>query len=190
MKLKQDLGLKPDDIDRIVVKANPFAQSARFKQQQPDNQISAEFSHAHALAMAAFDVPAGPLWYAEEALKSPRYQAFRSRVTVELEPRAANLAEWMEDGQFRRIPGGVEVHAGGKVHAASVDMATGDPWSEETRFTDQALRQKFIGMVCGTNPGSADRKLKAEHIIAAVDRLEEIEDLSELCRKLGTDPKA
>lgn len=186
-KLKQELGLQADEIDRIVVKANPFAQSARFKQQQPDNQISAEFSHAHALAMGAFGVPPGPLWYDEDALKSPKYQAFRSRVTVELEPRAANLAQWMENGQFRRIPGGVEVHARGKVHTASVDMAAGDPWSKDTLFTDEALRQKFIGMVCGTNPGSVERRKKAECIIELVDKLENIKDLAELCDNLGTD---
>lgn len=186
-KLKKDLGLKPEEIDRIVVKANPFAQSPRFKQQQPDNQISAEFSHAHVLAMGAFDVPAGPLWYAEEALKDPKYRAFRERVTVELEPRAANLAEWMEDGQFRRIPGGVEVHARGKVHAASVDMAAGDPWSPDTLFTDAAMREKFIGMVCGRTPGSAERKAKAMRIIDAVESLEGAKDLGELCRALGTE---
>jgi 2-methylcitrate dehydratase PrpD len=186
-KLKQELGLKPDEIDRIVVKANPFAQSARFTQQQPDNQISAEFSHAHALAMGAFDVPPGPLWYAEEALRAPKYQAFRSRVTVELEPRAANLAQWMEGGQFRRIPGGVEVHARGKVHTVSVDMAAGDPWSDETLFTDEALRQKFIGMVCGTEPASSERRARAERVIAAVDRLEGAADLGELCGSLGTE---
>ena len=186
-KLKQELGLQADEIDRILAKANPFAQSARFKQQQPDNQISAEFSHAHALAMGAFGVPPGPLWYDEDALKSPKYQAFRSRVTVELEPRAANLAQWMENGQFRRIPGGVEVHARGKVHTASVDMAAGDPWSKDTLFTDEALRQKFIGMVCGTNPGSVERRKKAECIIELVDKLENIKDLAELCDNLGTD---
>jgi 2-methylcitrate dehydratase PrpD len=187
IKLKKDLGLKPEEIDRIVVKANPFAQSPRFKQQQPDNQISAEFSHAHVLAMGAYDVPAGPLWYAESALQDPKYRAFRDRVTVELEPRAANLAEWMEDGQFRRIPGGVEVHARGKVHAASVDMAAGDPWSPDTLFTDAALEEKFIGMVCGRNPGSSERKARAQRVIDAVDGLEGARDLGELCRALGTE---
>lgn len=188
MKLKRDLDLAPAEIDRIVVKANPFAQSARFKQQQPDNEISAEFSHAHALAMAAHDVPAGPKWYDNTALNSPQYQAFRSRVTVELEPRAANLAQWMEGGQFRRIPGGVEVHARGKVHTASVDMAFGDPWSEETLFTDEALRQKFMGMVA--SDGSAEKKQKAERIIAAVDRLEDSKDLKAFCDMLATEPHA
>mgnify|MGYP001575323815 CR=1 FL=1 len=185
LKLKQELGLAPGEIDRIVVKANPFAQSARFKQQQPDNEISAEFSHAHALAMAAHDVPAGPKWYDDAALKSPQYQAFRSRVTVDLEPRAANLAQWMEGGQFRRIPGGVEVHARGKVHAASVDMAYGDPWSKETLFSDLALQQKFIGMVAST--GSPEKKQQAERIIAAVEGLENLKDLGDLCLALGTE---
>ena len=97
---------------------------------------------------------------------------------------AAALADSLLDP---RIPGGVEVHARGKVHTASVDMASGDPWSKDTLFTDEALRQKFIGMVCGTNPGSVERRKKAERIIESVDRLEQIKDLAELCDKLGTD---
>ncbi|HSV84571.1 MAG TPA: MmgE/PrpD family protein [Ramlibacter sp.] len=178
LRLQREHGFRAEDIERIVVKANPFALSARFKQQQPDNQISAEFSHAHVLAMAAHGVPAGPLWYSESALHDPKYRHFRERVTVELEPRAANLAEWMVDGQFRRIPGGVEVHVGGRVFAGTADMAGGDPWSEETLFTDAALREKFVGMVGG------GRHEAARRVIEAVERLEDAEDLARLCQAM------
>ncbi len=188
LNLKSRLGLKPEEIDKIVVKGSPFAQSYRFKVKQPDNEVNAEFSNAHVLAMAAYDVPAGPLWYVEDALKAKRYHDFRERVSVELEPRSTELVQWMQSGQFRKVPGGVEVHARGSVFSEIVDMAAGDPWSEETRFSDEDLRKKFIGMVCATNLGSAKLKAKAQRIIDCVDRLESLAGVSTLCAELALTP--
>jgi 2-methylcitrate dehydratase PrpD len=174
LSLKDQFALQPDAIDRIIVRANPFAQSQRFKAIQPDDMISAEFSHAHVITMAAFDVPPGPDWYSADALTNARYKDFRGRVSVELDPRAADLAKWIEGGQFRRIPASVEVHTNGSVLHASVDMALGDPWSEETRLSDSAIRKKFIGMV------ASDAMAWAEEFIETIDRLESINDVNSI----------
>ncbi len=185
-RLRDEHHLRPEEIDHVVVRANPMAQSARFKNAQPVREIDAEFSHAHAIAMGAFEIPAGPLWYAPETLSAPHIVAFRERVSVELEPSAANLAQWMEGGQFRRIPGGVDVHARGQVFSSTVELAWGDPWSPETEFTDEALRAKLARMVAGRDPSSTDRVRHADEIVEAVDRLEEIDDLNEFGRLLAT----
>jgi len=185
--LKAKHQLRPDEITRIVVKGAPFAQSYRFKVTHPENEVNAEFSNAHVLAMMAFDVPAGPMWFTDEALTAPKYRAFRERVTTELEPSAGELVKWMENGQFRRVPGGLEVHARGQVFTEIVQMAAGDPWSTETHFSDAQLEEKFIGMVCGTNPGSAALKKRANAIIDCVNRLETMPKVDELCRNLVLD---
>jgi len=186
IELKREHGLRVEEIDRVVVRANPMAQSARFHNAQPAREIDAEFSHAHVMAMGAFDVPAGPRWYSPEVLSSPEIAAFRQRVTVELEPSAVNLAQWMEGGQFRRIPGGVDVHARGEIFSAAAEMAWGDPWSEKTIFSDEALREKFTRMLAGGGVAPAQRGRQADEIIAAVDHLEEIDDLAEFGRLLAT----
>lgn len=191
MQIKQEEELKPEEIERVVVKANPMAQSARFKLQQPESEINGEFSHAHVIAMGAYDIPGGPRWYVPEVLNAPEIRAFRSRVSVELEPSAANIAQWMEGGQFRRIPGGVEVHARGKVFSRIVEMAWGDPWSEESRFSDEALRDKFMRMVEGsrvdgmTGGAKPARREQAQRIIEAVDNLESLKDVNDFGRLLA-----
>lgn len=167
-----------DDIEKIVVRANPFALSPRFTTIHPSNPIGAEFSHAHVLAVAAYDVPPGPLWHAQETIDAAHIRRFRERVSVTPEPSAANLAQWMQGGQFRRIPSGIDVHVGGDVLRETVDMAWGDPWSAETLFTDEALRAKFRGML-GDNDTTADA------IIACVNQLETLDSLTPLAALLS-----
>jgi 2-methylcitrate dehydratase PrpD len=177
LSLKREHDLKADEIERLIVRANPFALSARFKAQQPDAMIKAEFSHAHIMAMGALDVPPGPSWYSDDTLNAAPVREFRARVTVEPEPRAANLAEWMEGGQFRRLPGGVDIHARGRILSETVDMAYGDPWSNATLFSDDALKRKFDGMVAGTG-------IDAGRVAHIIDRIEDIDDVRDLTRSL------
>jgi 2-methylcitrate dehydratase PrpD len=154
--LVDEHALKPDEIDRVVVRANPFALTSIFREQQPDDALTAEFSHPHALAMAAHGVPAGPAWYVPEALSSSEFRSFRAKVFVEPEPRSANIAEWMGGGQWRGVPGGVDVEARGSRYAATADHALGDPWSDDTRMPDAALIEKFKAMVRGGRSGPGE----------------------------------
>lgn len=145
--LKDKHKLRADEIDRIVVRASPFALSSIFHYKQPTNPLSAEFSHAHCLAVQAFDVPPGPLWHQAETLDNRAISALREKVDIELEPGCANMADFIEGGQWRRIPGGVDVHARGQVFSATTDMARGDPWSEESRMSDADIVAKFRDMI-------------------------------------------
>lgn len=180
LQVEHQLGA--EEIEHITVRANPFAVSARFRTVHPENTISSEFSHAHIMAVAAHRIPPGPLWHQPETIASEPIRAFREKVSVEPEPTAANLADWMHKGQFRRIPAGVDVHARGRVFSRTVDMAWGDPWSEDTRFTDAALQAKFRGMVKGC--GSDERSALATKIIDCVQDIESLPDLSPLAQML------
>jgi 2-methylcitrate dehydratase PrpD len=146
-RLRARHALRPEEIERVVVRANPFALTPIFREQQPRDPLSAEFSHAHAVAAAAHDVPAGPLWYTPKTMNDPRIAAFRQRVTVTAEPTSSNIAEWMKGGQWRGVPGGVDIHARGQVFSATADHAIGDPWSPSTLLTDEPIRHKFNVMV-------------------------------------------
>ncbi|SAK80099.1 MmgE/PrpD family protein [Caballeronia ptereochthonis] len=142
-RLMDEHALAPQEIEHVVVRANPFALTPIFCEQQPGDMLSAEFSHAHALAAAAHRVPAGPLWYAPQTMNDPRIAAFRARVSVAAEPGAANIADWMTGGQWRGVPGGVDIDARGRVFSATADHALGDPWQADTHFSDRALAAKF-----------------------------------------------
>jgi len=156
--------IEPDEIERIVVRANPFALTPIFKEQQPRDALTAEFSHPHAMAMASYRVNPGPDWYAPEALSAPHIRALRARVTVEPEPRSANIAELMDGGQWRAMPGGVDVFARGTLFSETSDYALGDPWREETLLSDQELIDKFK-IMAQTGKEPLDENLRRAELI-------------------------
>ncbi|AET94757.1 hypothetical protein BYI23_D012470 (plasmid) [Burkholderia sp. YI23] len=184
--------LRPDDITRVVVRANPFALTPIFREQQPRDLLSAEFSHAHAVAALAHAVPPGPRWYDAATMNDPRIAAFRERVTVTAEPSSSNIAEWMTGGQWRGVPGGVDIHARGTVFSATADNATGDPWADATRFSDAHIRSKFGVMAgldaAGEGPEALQRAVReVTDVVMALDALpvERLTaSLGELCRSM------
>ena len=168
-RLMQAHELGPADIDRVVVRANPFALTPIFCEQQPRDALTAEFSHPHALAVAAHHVPAGPEWYAPEVLFADEIRSFRAKVFVVPEPRSANIVEWMGGGQWRGVPGGVDIEARGTHYTATADYALGDPWSEETLMSDERLIEKFKVMVSGRRSGAGASEVDGDavaHMIA------------------------
>ncbi|MGF9664194.1 MmgE/PrpD family protein [Arthrobacter crystallopoietes] len=170
-RLIEQHGLKAGEIERIVVRANPLALTQIFRDQQPQDPLTAEFSHAHAMAALAYGIPVGPRWYDEDAMKAPHMAAFRAKVTVEPEPRSSNIAQWMGGGQWRGIPGGVEVYARGTRFAETADYALGDPWSAETRLPGESLIDKFVSMCDddGARSELADRAASCAAAILAAD---------------------
>lgn len=138
---------RPEEIERVIVRANPFALTSIFREQQPGDPLSAEFSHAHAFAAVAYGIPAGPRWYEQHTMRDERIAAFRSRVDVVPEPTSSNIAEWMTGGQWRGVPGGVDIHARGQTFSATADYSLGDPWTPATLFSDEEIYSKFNVMV-------------------------------------------
>ncbi|WAH96312.1 MmgE/PrpD family protein [Arthrobacter sp. MMS18-M83] len=176
-------GLQAEEIERVVVHANPLALTGIFREQQPADPLTAEFSHPHAMAALAHGIPAGPRWYEDEAMTAPHMVDFRGRVRVLPEPSSSNIAEWMGGGQWRGIPGGVEVHARGTVFEATADYALGDPWSEDTRLSNGGLVEKFVRM-CRADSDSHLRE-QAESCAAAILNADSDTGLSPWVRNIG-----
>jgi len=164
--------LDPDEIERLVVRANPFALTSIFREQHPADALGAEFSHAHAMAAVAYGVPAGPRWYDAPTMNDARIAAFRERVTVMAEPTSSNIAEWMTGGQWRGVPGGVDIHARGQVFSATADYSLGDPWTASTLFSDEQIASKFKVMVGLDKAGNSNEhsalKNAAEDVIDVI----------------------
>ncbi len=167
-RLMAEHGLAAQDIDRVVVRANPFALTSIFCEQQPADALSAEFSHPHALAVTAHGVAPGPEWYAPSVLSSAEIRRFRAKVFVEPEPRSANIAEWMGGGQWRGVPGGVDLEVGGERYSATADYALGDPWSAETLMSDAQLVTKFKAMAAEADTDD-DRLDRAVALLQDID---------------------
>lgn len=186
--IRAEHGLKPDEIEKIVVRANPFALTPIFRDQHPEDMLSAEFSHAHAMAVLAHDVPAGPRWYDDATMNDPAIIKFRNRVVVEAEPTSANIGAWITGGQWRGVPGGVDVHARGTVFSGTADMSLGDPWSEPTLYSDAAILAKFHTMI-GLESASVQHlpalREAADRLVGAIETLEIASSVGELVRALS-----
>ncbi|MGE0802424.1 MAG: hypothetical protein AB7G13_24260 [Lautropia sp.] len=81
----------------------------------------------------------------------------------------------MDNGQWRRVPSGVDVYVQGQVFSRTVDLAWGDPWSQETLFTDEQLKAKFRGMLKGLD--ERDHSGLADEIIGMVAEIETLPSL-------------
>lgn len=185
--LRQKHRISAQEIEKVVVRSSPFAQSAKFRARQPLDALSAEFSYPHALAAVAYDIQPGPLWYLPETIHADHIRAFRERVDVELEPSSNRIAESMRGAQWRVVPGGVDIHARGAIFSATVDMAKGDPWSPRTLMSDEAIRSKFRGML-GLDPvdgtGASRIRDAALRVLDAIEQVDRLE-LSRLMQPLG-----
>lgn len=137
-----------EDIDSITVRTMPFALTSIFVDQQPSDILTAQFSHAHAIAAFLQGLPPGPAWYSSEAMTSERSKDLRNRITVEAHPTAMRgMATSMQGPQWRQIPAEVEMKVGGKTLSQGADFAKGDPWSHGSRLSDEQLIEKFLTMV-------------------------------------------
>ncbi|QOZ23919.1 MmgE/PrpD family protein [Bradyrhizobium sp. CCBAU 51753] len=169
-----------DEIEEIVVGVNTAALSDRFLNPEPPNFVARQFSFAHAIAMFLLDVPPGPEWTLERWASDWRARDLRSKVKIVDNPRAATYAQYFVRGQFRQVPTFAEVRFRGKTVQAEVDFAWGDPWSDETRFSDDDIVEKFRSV---TNLPSSI----ADPVIETVMVAELGASLSPVCAALSYD---
>ncbi len=131
--------------------------------------------------MAAFKVPVGPQWQDLENIKDPKIRDFRKKVNLEVDPKAEEIiAEQKGEGFPRRMPISIELVANGRVYHDKRELARGDPWSQETKFSDDDLKGKFM-----MNASNVFNDSKITEVIEKVDCLEEVNDINELMRLLG-----
>ncbi|MBW3632917.1 MAG: MmgE/PrpD family protein [Chloroflexi bacterium] len=170
-------GLEPEAIDRIEVRLPPAATRPYFTNREPTDVVEGSFSVPHCFACLAYGVPVGPRWHADETLRRPDIARFRHRIEVVVDLRAAPaIAEQIVANNggnvYRRCPTSLRVDAGGRSYEASVDYASGDPWSPETAMSDDKLEEKFSRYVSGA--------LGAEWASAALASLRKLETLPDV----------
>ncbi|MHC4049442.1 MmgE/PrpD family protein [Bradyrhizobium sp. 25ACV] len=140
--------LKYDEIDEITVGVNASKLSRRHLNPEPPTFVAREFSFPHSIAMLLLDVPPGAEWGSERWTSDPTARRLRSKVKFINYPRAATSPEYFVRGQFRQMPCSVEVRVRDNTFRSEVDFAWGDPWSDETRFSDGDIVSKFRTVTC------------------------------------------
>lgn len=175
----------PADVDRVVLRTNFRSSAPRFLQQDPPAQIERSFNLPHAAAMVLLGVEPGLRWSDDAYASDPVVASLRTRVEVEIDPETEEYRRWVVDHQIREMPASASVWAAGKEHRAEVRYGLGDPWSQETRLSDEQLADKFRSMVAGLGrDGSTLWDTRVESIIEEVMSLDTAEQLSSLSAML------
>jgi 2-methylcitrate dehydratase PrpD len=173
--------LHPDEIDSITVRANSVLAERGFGC-FPENEVDMLFSVPYLLAVAGVEnFRAGPDWVHTERLDDPRVRALAAKVHLEINPKtSAAIKDQLEsDGVYKRVPTELEVIARGSRFIVNTDFATGDPWTPESRMTDEHLANKFRSM--------CRHRLDPSQIDLAIDKIKTLEnaiDLTEIFHHL------
>jgi len=164
-------GIEADDVDRIIVRGNKNL-ATYFQIYEPDHMIQAEFSVPYVITMALMGEPRTN-WYSEDMIKDPRIRNCQRKVTVEADPAATEkfLESYIACATVEMIM------KDGRRFSKHVDHPRGEP---ENPFTEQDHREKLTWMASylGMRPGQID---ELHHTL---DRLEELDDISQLTRLL------
>ncbi|SDL62895.1 2-methylcitrate dehydratase PrpD [Modicisalibacter muralis] len=101
LEVKQEMGLAADDIEEIVVHVNAFFPTV-VQHPEPANEIEAQFSLPHVLAIAMLEERVIPAGFAMDKIKDPAFADFRTRVkTIVHEEWGWNPHGWVPEIIYR-----------------------------------------------------------------------------------------
>ena len=184
MKMKEENHLSPEDIEKVTIRMGHIGTAPRFGNQSPNGVITCQFNHPHIIAMGAFDIEPGPMWYSPQTIQDRRIIEFRKRVEVQYDPELGKID--LPPGKvIWKLPTSIEVLTKGKVHRASAEYTKGDPWTEETYFTDDELKGKYLILANSVFRGSEKWHEQMNSIIDMVFNAERLKNIAELANSLG-----
>jgi 2-methylcitrate dehydratase PrpD len=144
-------GVKPEEVDEVVIHTGPMAASERFLNPTPLTFASHQFSYAHNCAMLLMGVRPGPDWFDEQLANSPAALALREKVRIERFAGGNDFAKQMIHNQIRVMPGAATIRTSRGEWTLRNDFAQGDPWDSTTKYGAEDVKAKF----CVANPGEA-----------------------------------
>jgi 2-methylcitrate dehydratase PrpD len=184
--------LTPDEIESVRVRVSPVVMNfapigdARYDldPSRADTVLEIPFNAPYLIAMLAHGYSPGPEWYWPEHFDEPSIVRFMQRVQLELDEAAGPvLREKVKRAEHHRLAEtggtGVVVEARGTTFERSCGYVKGDPWSPETRVTDDFLISKMRTYADAFLPDS-----RVDQIIETVLSLESLEHVDDLTRLL------
>ncbi|WP_026927033.1 MmgE/PrpD family protein [Granulicoccus phenolivorans] len=168
--LMSEHGFGPDDVTAITSRVHGAALAKHMDSPAVETAVDGMFSLPYLLGAASYRGVPGPNWHTEDARADQRVRGFAEKVTVELEPRSGPVAKEDLDahGHNVRMPASIEVTVGDQVYTDYREFAHGDPYSEQTRFTDADVDTKFRNFTTGLlADGAIDDALKILDDLAA-----------------------
>ncbi len=144
-QIMQEHHIKREEINGIDVEVVASALALHMDEAPVANEMDGELSIPYLMAMAASGMRPGPEWLAPHNYSDPRIVDLAREVKVRPNPSADQIVseETQRMGRARKAPAKVQVKARGKVFQAQTDYSRGDPWTPETSWSDEDLKEKF-----------------------------------------------
>ena len=176
----QDNGIKPEDIEAISIKCDPFMMTPNKMGREIKSFADTQFSNFYIASVAAYHGrKPGASWQLPTTFADPKITELMKKVQVKVHPRADEiLASKVRAGAVPRFRNTiVEITAGGKKFTTEVEVAKGSP---SNPISDAELEHKFRDNA----NYSMLRTDKVERAIEAIYNLEKMEDITRLMNLL------
>lgn len=170
LRMVEQHGLKPDEIERIRVIGHPYGAHPNSLNTTITSTIDAQFSIPYIFSVAAHGVPVGPQWQDVKTMRDERILGFMDKVTYEVHPDYYRAGSQARNGSL----GAIEVVTRTRTYEDSTDYAYGTP-RPGFAFADDALIEKFRNNAARVlSPDAIDR------VVAGVFELEAADDITAL----------
>ncbi|MFC1986312.1 MmgE/PrpD family protein, partial [Chloroflexota bacterium] len=171
-------GIKPDDIEAIVVKTDPILITPLREGLEVKSFADTQFRNAYIFAIAALHgSEPGPQWQLPSTYNDPKIRALMEKVKVEIHPNTDEMAsagaKAGKSSVFNNII--AEIYAGGRKFTAEVEIPRGN---RSRALTEEELKEKFRN-----NAGYSSLKVsRCEEAIDMILNLEKVDDVCELLK--------
>ncbi|RHW26231.1 hypothetical protein D0Z08_14740 [Nocardioides immobilis] len=192
-KIRDREQLTADEITYVGVRVTPLVgnfgpiadASYEPDADDPDTLLDLPFNTPYLIAMLAYGYPPGPEWYDPQKIADPSVRDFMQRVRLEIdEPAGEALREKATASEHLRVAEsgatGLVVEARGARFEETCGHVYGDPWSEETRATDEFHTEKARNYLDPFLPAG-----RAEQLVEHVLSIEKTESLTPLVALLS-----
>lgn len=179
-QIMQENRIKPEEIDEIVIKGDPFLQSGNRVVIKIESFADMQFSSANIYAVAACygDRPS-PAWQMPVVYDDPKVKALAQKVRIETHPQTEELitSRVKVDKPPAIWDTIVQITARGKKFTSEVTEPKG---VSTNQMTEAELVEKFmVNASYSMLPTS-----KAEQIVQTITNLEKLDDITKLARLL------
>jgi 2-methylcitrate dehydratase PrpD len=175
-RIMQEHQIKPEEIEEIVIQADPLLQSPNRSATKIESFADMQFSNAYIFALACYyGSKPSPAWLMPNAFGDPRIEALSKRVNVEMHPRTEELMR--SKIKAGRMPLFLDT-------IAEITTRAGRKFTIETTapkaMTEMELLEKFrMNASYSMLPSS-----RVETIIEMTQGLEAVDDITKLTRLL------
>lgn len=182
-QLMRQNGIKPEEIEEIVIKGDSLLQAPNRMGRELRSAIDIQFTNIFIFGLAPyFGFDPSPAWQTPEVYNLPEIRAMAEKVKIDLHPRSSEIiASKIKAGQkpgFRNAM--VEIRARGKKFVIEVEEPRGGP---DNPPTESELLEKFKNNV----RYSVMKRDKTEPVIETLLRLDKLDNVRELTRLLSID---